>query len=269
LNRLTKFWLSQHRPVKLISMFLKSSLQRHFYTSAKRPGRKAFIEKITEMQKFFGLNVTGILNTETMNVMKSPRCGIPDVAEFSLFPGRPKWNKRHLTYRILNGTPRLKFAVVVDIIKKAFKVWSDVTPLTFTRIHCLNAVVDIIIKFASRAHGDGSPFDGPNGTLAHAYAPGKGIGGDAHFDNDEQWSIAQPGIDLFLVAVHEFGHSLGLGHSADPKAIMFPIYNFVEPFKLSRDDIKGIRILYAVLCRQIGIVCYTKMGQCIQKIHLE
>ncbi|KAK7125545.1 hypothetical protein R3I93_021040 [Phoxinus phoxinus] len=209
-------------------------------------------EKLKEMQKFFRLKVTGKLDKETLAVMKKPRCGVPDVAaysysSFSIVKGSPKWQTNKLTYRIVNYTPDMSKEKVDDSIKRALKVWADVTPLTFTPID--RGTADIMISFGTRNHGDGLPFDGPHGTLAHAYAPTSGIGGDAHFDDDEVFTFSSPRAKcyvLFLVAAHEFGHSLGLSHSDVPGALMFPIYSFIDPgsFSLASDDISGIQSLY-------------------------
>ncbi|XP_042761113.1 macrophage metalloelastase [Panthera leo] len=200
--------------------------------------------KLQEMQQFLGLKVTGRLDASTLDMMHMPRCGVPDVHEFRTLAGRPVWRKRFLTYRINSYTPDMKPADVDYAIQKAFQVWSDVTPLKFRKIHSGEA--DIMIGFASGDHGDFNPFDGRGGIIAHAFGPGPGIGGDTHFDEAETWTANYRGTNLFLVAVHELGHSLGLGHSSDPKAIMFPTYSYVDPntFRLSSDDVRGIQSLY-------------------------
>ncbi|XP_029458282.1 interstitial collagenase [Rhinatrema bivittatum] len=213
---------------------------KHFVRSRKSP----FSDKIRQMQEFFGLKVTGKLDSKTVQVMEKPRCGVPDVEAYSITPGRPTWEKTNLTYRILNYTPDMAQADVEKAIEKALKVWSDVTPLKFTRIY--DGISDIEIAFEAGDHGDNSPFDGPEGLLAHAFQPGKGIGGDTHFDEDEKWTKGTNGYNLFLVAAHEFGHSLGLSHSNDPGALMFPTYSNDDPdtFHLPQDDINAIQDLY-------------------------
>uniref|UniRef100_A0A3P8N8W9 interstitial collagenase n=1 Tax=Astatotilapia calliptera TaxID=8154 RepID=A0A3P8N8W9_ASTCA len=214
---------------------------------AVRRGISPLNKKLAEMQRFFGLQITGSLDADTLAMMKKPRCGVPDeqVARFSTFDNNAKWQKNSLTYRIENYTPDMSVAEVDDSIDKALQVWAKVTPLRFTRIY--SGIADIMISFGRRAHGDYYPFDGPDGTLAHAFAPGDGIGGDAHFDEDETFTFrSNTGYVLFMVAAHEFGHSLGLSHSNDPGALMYPVYSYSNPdtYILPRDDVNGIQSLY-------------------------
>jgi len=54
------------------------------------------------------------------------------------------------------------------------------------------------MNYYVRDHGDGSPFDGPGGVLAHTFYPGPGIGGDLHWDGEEEWTInTSNGMNLF------------------------------------------------------------------------
>ncbi|PSN48124.1 hypothetical protein C0J52_05812 [Blattella germanica] len=204
---------------------------------------------ISEFQAFAGLNITGEMDRDTAETMSLPRCGVRDNVgyasnsrskRYALQTSR--WRVKELTYRISKYPKNLDKNKAESEIDKAFEVWSQVSSLKFTKK--TSGQVHIDIRFEKGEHGDGDPFDGPGGTLAHAYFPL--YGGDAHFDDTESWSVGTyRGTNLFQVAAHEFGHSLGLSHSDVKTALMAPFYRGYEPhFSLDVDDIQGIQALY-------------------------
>uniref|UniRef100_A0A8C9YZ78 Matrix metallopeptidase 30 n=1 Tax=Sander lucioperca TaxID=283035 RepID=A0A8C9YZ78_SANLU len=213
---------------------------------------------LRKMQEYFGLEVSGQLDASTLEVMARPRCGFTDVSAYGHFDGQPKWNKAVVTYRIIDYTPDLSQRDVDATIAKALKLYSDVIPLNFKQIH--SGTADIMITFKARDHGDFSPFDGLKGVLAHAFSPGEGIGGDTHFDEDENWTLTSAGTNLFLVAAHEFGHALGLAHSKVQTALLYPTYQYVNTvgYVLPDDDRQGVQAIYGERVRATSAQPTTK-----------
>ncbi|KAG5854706.1 matrix metalloproteinase-25 [Anguilla anguilla] len=230
------------------------------------------IEKgLRQMQRFAGLKETGKLDEDTLALMATPRCSLPDIVgpEDMLKKRRRKryalsglrWDKTDITWSV-HSFPTIGTHIQSDsvnpILAHALKVWSDVTPLSF---HYLSETYgqgagqggDIRVSFSRSFHDDGYPFDGIGGTLAHAFFPGTGdIAGDTHFDDEEIWSYGgnSGSTDLFAVAVHEFGHALGLSHSSSDPSIMRPYYQGpvgdIAAYKLPMDDRLAIQTLYGV-----------------------
>ncbi|XP_047961516.1 metalloendoproteinase 5-MMP-like [Salvia hispanica] len=156
--------------------------------------------------------------------------------------GRPRWPYTRLSYSYTKGFPeRAK-----PFMEAAFRQRANVSVFTFyENLGFLKS--DIVIGFFKGDHGDGAAFDGQMGKLAHAFAPEDGR---LHFDADEKWSLKNTyvdGIHFESVAMHQLGHILGLGHTTEIKALMYPGISMGEIKKLHVDDIYGISVLYPPL----------------------
>ena len=65
-----------------------------------------------------------------------------------------------------------------DTIKSVLDMWRKYSSLTFTKV-TNGAVADIELRFEQdEFHGDGYPFDGQGGELAHAFFPGNNQKGE-------------------------------------------------------------------------------------------
>ncbi|CAL1357906.1 unnamed protein product [Linum trigynum] len=254
---------------------VKTYLRRYGYLSVDDIDDDHYFDVLLESalktyQSNFKLDPTGRLDAPTAAMMRTPRCGVPDVlngtnwmaaparvthhhhsrfrttARYNFFPGNPTWpeGKRNLTYGFLPGTPEMARKPVA----RAFKKWGAHSHGRFAFVATTEdqaGSADIKIGFFSGFHGDTGSFDGPGGSLAHSSPPESGL---LHFDSEETWAVGsvQKAFDVETVALHEIGHILGLMHSSVPTAIMYPAVGDGVTKKLSRDDVHGFRALYKV-----------------------
>lgn len=251
-------------------------LNQYGYISNTRSGNHDVGTAIRQFQDFYGLRVTGKLDASTVRLMKKPRCGMSDPTPGSRlrrYLTLGKWSKKDLKYFVQPGED-LPHDQQRRIFGQALQFWADVSGLRFSEVGSASEA-DIKISFGRNSHGgtnvEGTcpyPFEGPGGVLAHAYFPQDGR---AHFDEDETFTHeTSSGVNLLWVAVHEFGHSLGLQHTNIRGAIMYPYYTgYVPDMKLHSDDIAGIQYLYGTSSDGSNgdqTPAPTVTGNCIDKL---
>jgi len=173
-----------------------------------------------------------------------PEFGTPAVVTWSLMPtGASSGDAGFIT--ALEDFMPVGFKQQVE---DAFAAWSSVANITFVEAaDAGGATPDIRVG--------GHFFDGLGGTAAHAFFPTSfpsASAGDIHFDTGEEWvldfgNISQGEIkqNIFSVAMHEIGHSIGLEHLFGAFSVMNRPPSTTEFFPaLMPKDIEAAQFIY-------------------------
>lgn len=253
----------QSRPMSCDKMCQTNYLIKYGYISPQNENSlqdsSATLNKgFFNLQKEAGIKETGLMDDETMKLMRTPRCGVLYKSRQKRYATRGEWNtaKNRLNETMLTWyldlsnfneikSDNLTRRIIETIIVTVTNNWSRTPLIHFEQVYSKKRS-NIIIKFLNGSHNDDYDFDGPGKVLAHAFYPAKGLGGDIHFDLSEKWTLweKEGEISLFAVALHEMGHSLGLGHSSHKNSVMYAWYN-PKNIHLTEDDIRGINSLYS------------------------
>jgi hypothetical protein len=206
-------------------------------------------EGLRLFQRAQGLPEDGTLNEATRALMSKPRCAFPDIHATVSRDGKAaqgvdpafvysgaRWPGNNVTFSFSNYTADMSVAEARNAVIVGMRRWSHVARIGFTEVAPPG---DIQVGWFYGDHGDGYPFDAANGVLAHAFYP---THGDVHFDESEYWTNYGGGYDLAHVTTHEFGHAIGLNHSADGSAVMYAYYSGRRD--LAPDDILGAQYIY-------------------------
>ena len=118
-------------------------------------------------------------------------------------------------------------------INAAFAEWSEVANIQFQAVA---STADADIDFSNSAlDGAGNVL----GVTGFSYSGGQLQSADIKFDSGDNLS----GSEFSLVAIHEIGHAIGIGHFNDDPAVMNSTANFSLD-GLAQSDIDGIVALY-------------------------
>jgi len=145
-----------------------------------------------------------------------------------------------IKYYVVNTPPLMEKAEADSVIQRAYGLWNQEINIPIEQTNNIDEA-DIVIEFEF--------LDGKNGTLGLSEFPPSSADTPTPikvlFDSyDIHGAVEVAAVyDFFTIAVHECGHSLGLRHSGNLKAVMYPTYNQALT-ELAIDDVLGIRTRY-------------------------
>jgi hypothetical protein len=167
----------------------------------------------------------------------------------------PKWTGGSITWSFAPAGGVFTGAIqngYQDTVRQAFARWASVAGLSFAEVSDSGSV-DIRVgwgKFGTGQVGstDYSYFQSSNET----FLPGVTV----RLEDPSERALsggtyAGTATTLYEVALHEIGHALGLDHSTDPNATMYPSLGPAN-VNLDASDIQGMQALYGAAAASIN-----------------
>lgn len=160
-----------------------------------------------------------------------------------------RWDKETVSFSITNCPQSLDCEAARGAVREAAAAWSSVAGIQLVEAETGG---DIAISWSGSGYGGLHRFDGKGGRVAQTYYPFTSgaiwYDGDIVLDDAETWVVGTPTqafphqSHLTTIITHELGHSLGLAHSSNRAALMWPYYN--GPRGVTAHDIAGVQALY-------------------------
>ncbi|GLY31485.1 matrixin family metalloprotease [Kineosporia sp. NBRC 101731] len=224
-------------------------LERYGYLPAGRPlAPDSTALALARFQARLNLPVTGLDDETTRAALRLDRCGMPDQADGLALRVTCTWGSGELRYAF--GTPCGDYEGAFGAVERAISTWAAVLPLKLERVGAGDNP-DVLVEWRPAQDPDHSMV---GKVLAHADFPGscwsiaENPPKPLHFDDSEHiWvdGAIRGAFDVETVALHEFGHLLGLTHTTVAGAVMYPaIAGHSTLRELQPDDLERLRALY-------------------------